>query len=47
MKTETGRYVMHNAIRKALGQPVTDSGFPEIAPKVKEYLDRILEIDFE
>jgi Right handed beta helix region len=47
MKTETGRYMMHNAIRKAIGQPVTDSGFPEIAPEVKEYLDRILETDFE
>lgn len=39
MKTESGRYLMHNAMRIALNQPVSAEGFPELPDDVKRYLD--------
>lgn len=47
MKMETGRYLMHNVVRKTLGQPHKADGFPAADPKVKEYLDRLLEKNFD
>lgn len=43
LKTDTGRYLMHNAVRQSLGQPLTDEGFPEIAPEFRNYLDQLLQ----
>jgi hypothetical protein len=39
----TGRYLMHNAMRHALGQPRSVAGFEEIASPVKAYLDGLLD----
>ncbi|QDT14394.1 hypothetical protein [Alienimonas californiensis] len=36
-----GRYLMHNAMRRALGQPPSAAGF-ELEPEVKAYLDEQL-----
>ncbi len=42
MKLDTGRYLMHNAMRLALGQPPSADGFPNIDEQVKTYVDRVL-----
>lgn len=42
MKLDTGRYLMHNAMRHALGQKPSVKGFEKIDPKMKEYLDSVL-----
>ena len=42
MKMSTGRYLMHNVMRKALGQPLRTEGFGEADPKVRAYLDGLL-----
>ena len=42
MQHETGKYLMHNAMRRALGQPYSSKAFEKTAPQVKQYLDRIL-----
>ena len=39
---EAGKYLMHNAMRRALGQPASVAGFEKIDPEVKQYLDRVL-----
>ncbi len=39
----TGRYLMHNAMRHALGQPRSIVGFEEIPSPVQEYLDTVLD----
>lgn len=39
----TGRYLMHNAMRHALGQPRSVAGFEKISSPVKDYLDRLLD----
>lgn len=39
----TGRYLMHNAMRHALGQPRSVAGFETIPSPVKTYLDGILD----
>jgi len=39
----TGRYLMHNAMRHALGQPRSAAGFEKITPTVKIYLDSVLD----
>ncbi|MDB5337527.1 MAG: hypothetical protein JWN70_3146 [Planctomycetaceae bacterium] len=41
---ETGQYLMHNAMRHALGQPFSVAGFEKIDPAVKKYLDGILSL---
>ncbi len=42
MKLDSGRYLMHNAMRLALGQPISDNGFKNVNPDVKKYLDSVL-----
>ncbi len=37
-----GRYLMHNAMRAALGQPLSDVGFEKTDPQLKAYLDTVL-----
>jgi hypothetical protein len=39
----TGRYLMHNAMRHALGQPRSVVGFETIPSPVKTYLDVVLD----
>ena len=43
MNVITGRYLMHNAMRHALGQPRSVAGFETILSPVKVYLDGILD----
>lgn len=47
MKLNTGRYLMHNVIRKALGQPHKADGFPATDPKTKTYLNNLLKKKFD
>ena len=42
MGLQTGRYLMHNAMRRALEQPFSDKGFEKIDPDLKRYLDGVL-----
>ena len=37
-----GRYLSHNAMRRAMGQPRSAKGFPEQNPDLKQYLDGVL-----
>lgn len=39
-----GKYLMHNAMRRALGQPHSAAGFDGLAPAVMKYLDSVLAI---
>ena len=39
---DAGKYLMHNAMRHALGQPRSNVGFEKVDPKVKTYLDECL-----
>jgi hypothetical protein len=39
-----GRYLAHNAMRHALGQPFSANGFPQQNPELKQYLDGVLSI---
>lgn len=43
MDLVTGRYLMHNAMRHALGQTRSVVGFEKITPEMKSFLDRILD----
>ncbi|MEM9016092.1 MAG: hypothetical protein AAGC68_03700, partial [Verrucomicrobiota bacterium] len=43
MNTVTGRYLMHNAMRAALGQPRSAAGFPKLPAETREYLDTVLD----
>lgn len=43
LDTITGRYLMHNAMRHALGQKRSVAGFEAIAPTIKAYLDGVLD----
>lgn len=38
-----GRYLMHNAMRRALGLPRSAAGFKNLDPNLKEYLDGVLD----
>lgn len=43
MTHDHGKYLMHNAMRRALGQPRSDAGLTEkLKPEVKSYLDSVL-----
>ena len=42
MNVVTGRYLVHNAMRHALGQPFSGRGFEKLSPEMKRYLDRVL-----
>lgn len=37
-----GRYLMHNAMRRALGLPRSATGFTDLDPRIKAYLDGVL-----
>lgn len=37
-----GKYLAHNAMRRALGQPPSAAGFDKLDPSVKQYLDGVL-----
>jgi len=39
---KSARYLMHNAMRKALGQSASKEGFPDLDPKLKDYFDKVL-----
>jgi hypothetical protein len=43
LNTVTGRYLMHNAMRHAMGQPRSVAGFETIPSPVKTYLDGVLD----
>jgi hypothetical protein len=43
MKHDSGRYLMHNAMRHALGQPRSNRGFEKLDPEMKAYLDNVLD----
>ncbi|MCA9121287.1 MAG: hypothetical protein H6822_21435 [Planctomycetaceae bacterium] len=43
MKLDSGRYLMHNAMRHALGQPKSLAGFESLDPAMRQYLDSVLE----
>jgi hypothetical protein len=43
MNVVTGRYLMHNAMRHVLGQSRSTAGFEKLDPKVKSYLDGLLD----
>ncbi|MCA8997088.1 MAG: hypothetical protein KDA80_08880 [Planctomycetaceae bacterium] len=43
MNTTTGRYLMHNAMRRAMDQPRSSDGFANLDPSLKEYFDRLLD----
>ncbi len=47
MNLVTGRYLMHNVMRKALGQTPSDQGFEKITPEAKAYFDEVLKTTFE
>lgn len=42
MKHDIGKYMMHNAMRLALGQRLSTKGFKNVDPKIKTYLDGLL-----
>ncbi len=43
MNTVTGRYMMHNAMRHALGQSRSSAGFEKLDDKLKAYFDSVLD----
>ena len=43
MNVVTGRYLMHNVMRFAMGQPRSSKGFEKIPPNIKAYFDTILD----
>lgn len=43
MNLAGGRYLMHNAMRHALGQPFSSAGFESLDERIKAYLDRVLQ----
>lgn len=42
MTNDAGKYLMHNAMRNALGQPHSAVGFEKLNPDVRKYLDGVL-----
>jgi len=42
MTHEAGKYLMHNAMRRALGQPTSAAGFEKLDDEVRKYLDGVL-----
>ena len=42
MTHDHGKYLMHNAMRRGLGQPLSAVGFENLNPEVKQYLDGLL-----
>ncbi len=44
MTHDHGKYLMHNAMRRALGQPLSAAGFENLNPEIKRYLDGLLSL---
>lgn len=44
MQHESGKYLMHNAMRHALGQPISAAGFDKMDAEIKQYLDGVLSL---
>jgi hypothetical protein len=42
LRPDHGRYLMHNAMRRAVGLPASAAGFENLDPRIKEYLDGLL-----
>ena len=42
MTNDHGKYLMHNAMRHALGQPPSAAGFDKLNPEIRKYLDGVL-----
>lgn len=42
MTNDHGKYLMHNAMRIALGQPPSATGFEKVNPEIRKYLDGVL-----
>jgi hypothetical protein len=42
MTHDHGKYLMHNAMRRALGQPPSAVGFEKLKPEIKQYLDGVV-----
>lgn len=42
MTNDHGKYLMHNAMRHALGQPPSATGFDKLNPEMRKYLDGVL-----
>ncbi len=43
MTHQRGRYLMHNAMRQALGQPLSEVGFPDVDPAWQAYVHGLLD----
>jgi len=43
MNRVTGRYLMHNAMRRAFGLPRSTEGFDQLPPETQSYLDGVLD----
>lgn len=43
MNVVTGRYLMHNAMRNALGQPRSQKGFEKLSEPMQTYLNSVLD----
>lgn len=43
MKLDSGRYLMHNAMRHAMEQPRSEKGYEKLDPKTKQYLNQVLD----
>ena len=43
MNVVSGRYLMHNAMRHALGQPRSAVGFEKLDPEHRAYFDALLD----
>lgn len=43
MKLDSGRYLMHNAMRHAMDQPRSEKGYEKLDPKTKQYLNQVLD----
>lgn len=39
MTTTSGRYLMHNVMRNAVGQPLSRDGFEKVPAEIRDYLD--------
>ena len=42
VRIDTGRYLMHNCMRHALGQPWSAQHYEKLDPKIKAYFDSVL-----
>lgn len=43
MNLVTGRYLMHNLMRRAIGRPSSSVGFEELSKSERDYLDKVID----